>query len=512
MNIPQQFLPDLIDGHAPACLIGNDTALGEGAPLEPRSPIDGSPTLPMSACSSAQVSDAIERAAEAFRHWRLVPAPRRGELVRRIGNLVREHKRDLAKLVCLEAGKILPEAEGEIQEWIDVCDFAVGLSRQLYGRTIASERPEHHLIEQFLPLGPVGIISAFNFPAAVWSWNAMIALVCGDTLVWKPSEQTSLTALACHQMVCRAAAGLDDVPADVSSVVIGGAEVGAALAGDHRLPLISATGSVRMGRQVAAIVGARLGRSLLELGGNNGMIVTPTADLELAVRAIVFAAVGTCGQRCTSLRRLILHRDIADGLVDRLQSAYATLPIGDPRESSTLVGPLINQSAFDNMQASIAAAKEQGGQLVCGGQQVTQNVPAGGVYVQPAIMRMPTQTAIMLEETFAPLLYVVEYETLDEGIELHNGVPQGLSSSIFTGDVREAHRFLGPAGSDCGLAGVNIGTSGAEIGGAFGGEKETGGGRESGSDSWKQYTRHTTATINYGTALPLAQGIKFGEG
>ena len=414
-------------------------------------------------------------------------------------------------MVCLESGKIRAEAEGEIQEWIDVCDFAVGLSRQLYGKSIASERPEHHLIEHWQPLGPIGVISAFNFPAAVWAWNAMVALVCGDTVVWKPSEQTPLTALACHQMVCRAAEGFDGAPNALSSVVIGGADAGAALAADPRLPLISATGSVRMGRQVAEVVGARLGRSLLELGGNNGMIVAPSADLELAVRAIVFAAVGTCGQRCTSLRRLIVHRDVADRLVDRLKAAYATLPIGDPRDEGTLVGPLVNQASFDRMQTSLQAAIDQGGHVVCGGERVTGDVPAGGVYVQPAIVRMPSQTAIMLEETFAPLLYVVEYDSLDEAIDLHNGVPQGLSSSIFTSDVREAHRFLGPAGSDCGLVGVNIGTSGAEIGGAFGGEKQTGGGRESGSDSWKQYMRRSTATINYGTELPLAQGIQFGE-
>ncbi len=414
-------------------------------------------------------------------------------------------------MVCLESGKIRAEAEGEIQEWIDVCEFAVGLSRQLYGRSIASERPEHHLIEQWQPLGPIGVITAFNFPAAVWAWNAMVALVCGDTLVWKPSEQTPLTALACHQMVVRAAEDFDGAPHALSSVVMGGADAGAVLAADRRLPLISATGSVRMGRRVAETVGARLGRCLLELGGNNAMIVTPSADLDLAVRAIVFAAVGTCGQRCTSLRRLIVHREIADVLVERLKKAYATLPIGDPRHDGVLVGPLLNQTSLDRMQLSHRAAIRQGGEAVCGGESVTDGVPAGGVYVRPAIVRMPSQTEIMLEETFAPLMYVVEYESLDEAIGVHNGVPQGLSSSIFTGDVREAHRFWGPTGSDCGLVGVNIGTSGAEIGGAFGGEKDTGGGRESGSDAWKQYMRRSTVTINYGTELPLAQGIRFGD-
>lgn len=511
MTFSSNLFSESFGSAAPGCVIGADEVPGTGPLLHPISPIDGQPTVPVQSCSAEQVSRAIQAAAESFRDWRVVPAPRRGELVRRICDLVRRHKAELADLVCLESGKILAEAEGEIQEWIDVCEFAVGLSRQLYGNSIASERPEHHLIEQWQPLGPIGVISAFNFPAAVWAWNAMVALVCGDTLVWKPSEQTPLTALACHQMVLRAAKDFEDAPGALSSVVIGGADAGAALAADPRLPLISATGSVRMGRKVAEVVGARLGRCLLELGGNNGMIVTPSADLDLAVRAIVFAAVGTCGQRCTSLRRLIVHRDIVDSLVERLKTSYASLPIGDPRSPGTLVGPLVNQQSLDNMQTSLKAAVEQGGQLLCGGQPVHDGVPQGGVYVQPAIVRMPLQTEIMLDETFAPLMYVVEYESLEEAIELHNGVPQGLSSSIFTSDVREAHRFLGPAGSDCGLVGVNIGTSGAEIGGAFGGEKDTGGGRESGSDSWKQYMRRSTATINYGSALPLAQGIRFGD-
>lgn len=511
MSFIRGLLPKFSGDTAPGCVIGDDAIAGDGPLLHPTSPIDGGPTLGVASCSAEQVGRATQSAAEAFLKWRTIPAPQRGELVRRVSELVRQHKSGLAELVCLESGKILAEAEGEIQEWIDVCDFAVGLSRQLYGNSIASERPEHHLIEQWQPLGPIGVISAFNFPAAVWAWNAMVALVCGDAVVWKPSEQSPLTALACHHMVCRAAEGFDGAPKALSSVVIGGAEAGAALAGDLRLPLISATGSVRMGREVAKVVGSRLGRSLLELGGNNGMIVTPSADLELAVRAIVFAAVGTCGQRCTSLRRLIVHRSIADDLVGRLKSVYATLPIGDPRDAGTLVGPLVNSSSLDRMQASLASAAEQGGVLACGGRPVTSDVPAGGVYVEPAIVRMPSQTAIMLEETFAPLLCVVEYDSLEEAIAIHNGVPQGLSSSIFTGNVREAHRFLGPAGSDCGLVGVNIGTSGAEIGGAFGGEKDTGGGRESGSDSWKQYMRRSTATINYGTELPLSQGIRFGD-
>lgn len=511
MNVPTEFLPTLIDGAAPGLVIGTTAAAGEAGTHQPSSPIDGSTTLPITFCSAEQVSQAVEAAAGAFRDWRTVPAPRRGELVRRIGDLARQHKAELAEVVCLESGKIRAEAEGEIQEWIDVCEFAVGLSRQLYGNTIASERPEHHLIEQWQPLGPIGVISAFNFPSAVWAWNAMVALVCGDTIVWKPSEQTSLTALACHEMVCRAAVGFDEAPAALSSVVLGDAAVGAAVAADTRLPLISATGSIPMGRKVAQVVGARLGRTLLELGGNNAMIVTPSADLSLAVRAIVFAAVGTCGQRCTSLRRLIVHQDIAEELLTRLKAAYATLPIGDPREASTLVGPLVSEASFERMQTSLQAAIAQGGKLVCGGERVTTGVPNGGVYLQPAIVTMPAQTAVMLDETFAPLMYAMKYNSLDEAIELHNNVPQGLSSSIFTNDVREAHRFLSPAGSDCGLVGVNIGTSGAEIGGAFGGEKETGGGRESGSDAWKQYMRRATATINYGSALPLAQGIRFGD-
>ncbi|MEO0531077.1 MAG: aldehyde dehydrogenase family protein, partial [Planctomycetota bacterium] len=364
-------------------------------------------------------------------------------------------------------------------------------------------------IEQWHPLGVVGVISAFNFPCAVWAWNAMIALVCGDAIVWKPSEQTPLIALACHEMVVRAAATMDEAPAELSCVVSGGADVGAALAADKNVPLVSATGSIPMGRKVAAVVGERLGKSLLELGGNNAMIVTPTADLDLAVRGIVFAAVGTAGQRCTSLRRLIVHESVVDDLTARLVKAYRTLPIGDPTADGVLVGPLVNQAAFNKMQQTLAAAKDQGGKLLCGGDRVTTGVPAGGYYVTPALVRMPSQTEAMHDETFAPLTYIVTYKELDEALEIHNGVPQGLSSAIFTGDIREAGHFTGPAGSDCGIANVNIGTSGAEIGGAFGGEKETGGGRESGSDSWKQYMRRSTTTINYGSELPLAQGVKF---
>lgn len=482
-----------------------------GSVYEPCSPIDGSVSCRIQMANAGDVARATSLASKAFHAWRVVPAPVRGQLVARIGELVREHKTELAELITREAGKIRAEAIGEIQEWIDVCDFAVGLSRQLYGQTIASERPEHALVENWHPLGPVGVISAFNFPAAVWAWNAMVAFVCGDPVVWKPSEQTPLIALACHEVVLRACQDFEEAPSGLSSVLIGDANVGKALAADATLPLISATGSIPMGRSVAETVAKRLGRSLLELGGNNGMIVTPSADLSLAERAIVFAAVGTCGQRCTSLRRLIVHRSIIDQLQQRLVACYQTLPIGDPQNEGTLVGPLVNQQAFDRMRAAIDEAVANDGQLLTGGNRIEAGVPKHGVYVSPAIVRCEAQSPSMHEETFAPLMYMIPYQDLDEAIAIHNAVPQGLSSSIMTTDVREAHRFIGPAGSDCGLAGVNIGTSGAEIGGAFGGEKETGGGRESGSDSWKQYMRRTTCTINYGNQLPLAQGIRFGS-
>lgn len=513
MKLPEHILPPT-DGDCYSGFWGIEplprAACGET--LAPCSPIDGKPTCEMRAAGPSQVAEAVAAAEHAFRQWRTVPPPRRGEFVREIGDLVRQNKKQLAELITLEAGKIRAEAEGEIQEWIDVCEFAVGLSRQLHGLTIATERPEHCLLENWHPLGPVGVISAFNFPAAVWAWNAMIGLVCGDPIIWKPSEQTPLTALACNQIVALAAARFgSDAPAGLSTLVIGKADVGSALAADPRVPLVSATGSVPMGRAVAQVVAARLGRSLLELGGNNGMIVTPSADLDIAVRAITFAAVGTCGQRCTSLRRLFVHKDISETLIERLKSIYSSLPIGDPREASTLIGPLVNERAFDAMQNSLAAAHDQGGTLLCGGDRVTDGVPKGGVYVEPALVRLPVQTPVMHEETFAPLTYIVEYENFDDAIEMHNAVPQGLSSAIFTNDIRQAHQFIGPAGSDCGLVGVNIGTSGAEIGGAFGGEKDTGGGRESGSDSWKQYMRRATCTINYGSELPLAQGIKFGD-
>ena len=483
-----------------------------GAVLTVRTPIDGAVLAQIATAEPANVAAAVAAAQEAFLTWRLFPAPQRGELVRRIGNRLRERKRDLAQLVTLEAGKIVSEAEGEVQEMIDICDFAVGLSRQLHGLTIASERPQHRMMEQWHPLGPIGVITAFNFPVAVWAWNAMLALVCGDSVVWKPSEKTPLCALATQLIVQQViAASRDlDVPAALSCVVIGdGAQAGAPLAADIRLPLVSATGSVRMGVQVAQAVAQRLGRSLLELGGNNGMILTPSADLELALRAITFAAFGTAGQRCTSLRRLIVAEPLADEVQGRLVRIADKIRIGDPRQPSVLMGPLIDEAAWVQMRSALDAARSQGGRVLTGGERMTQGVPSGGIYVRPTIVAIARDAPILQQETFAPILYVVQYRDLDEAIAIHNDVPQGLSSAIFTSDMREAERFLGPAGSDCGIANVNIGTSGAEIGGAFGGEKQTGGGRESGSDAWKNYMRRVTNTINYGSGLPLAQGVSF---
>ncbi|HEY3485406.1 MAG TPA: aldehyde dehydrogenase family protein, partial [Ilumatobacteraceae bacterium] len=454
------------------------------------------------------VDEAAERAASAFLAWREVPAPVRGATVRRFGELLREHKAELGELVSIEAGKIRSEGLGEVQEMIDVCDFAVGLSRQLHGLTIASERPGHRLMESWHPMGPCAVISAFNFPVAVWSWNAALALTCGDPVVWKPSDRTPLTALAAAALLDRAAADTD-APADINQVVLGGADVGAALAAHRAFPVVSATGSTAMGRALAPVVAARFGRAILELGGNNAAVVAPTADLDLTVRAVVFAAVGTAGQRCTSLRRMIVHRSIADDVVARLAGAYRSLPIGDPLADGTLVGPLVDGVAFDRMRAAIDAARADGGELVVGGDRVLPGDAPDAFYVQPAIVTMPAQTDIVRTETFAPLLHVLTYDDLDEAIAIHNDVPQGLASSIFTTDLREAERFIGAAGSDCGIANVNIGPSGAEIGGAFGGEKETGGGRESGSDAWRAYMRRTTNTINASSALPLAQGVTF---
>ena len=484
------------------------TELPTDGDLVARTPITGGELARLRSHTPAEVADTVAAAQQAFREWRTVPAPVRGAYVRELGELLREHKADLGALVSIEAGKIRSEGLGEVQEMIDICDLAVGLSRQLYGLTIASERPGHRMMEQWHPLGVVGVISAFNFPVAVWSWNAALAFVCGDPVVWKPSEKTLLTALAC-QALATEAARRTGAPAHLSSVVLGGVEVGEALVDDPRVALISATGSTRMGRAVAPRVAARFGRLLLELGGNNAAIVTPSADLDLTVRGIVFSAAGTAGQRCTSLRRVIAHSSIADELVSRITAAYATLPIGSPLDSGTLVGPLVDEAAYDGYTGALDKARANGGDLLAGGERVLADEAQGAYYVQPAVVRMPTQSDIVQAETFAPILYVLAYDDFDEALAMHNDVPQGLSSSIFTMNAREAEQFMSAAGSDCGIANVNIGPSGAEIGGAFGGEKETGGGRESGSDAWKAYMRRATNTVNYSTELPLAQGVEF---
>lgn len=474
--------------------------------LPARTPITDDMLFSIDETTAAQAQEAIAAAATAFADWRVTPAPVRGALVARLGELLIEHKSDLATLVTVEAGKITSEALGEVQEMIDVCQFAVGLSRQLYGKTIASERPGHRLMETWHPLGVVGVITAFNFPVAVWAWNTAVALVCGNTVVWKPSELTPLTAIACQALIERAA---DDVgaPSDVSRLVLGAREIGELLVDDARVALLSATGSVRMGREVGPRVAQRFGKALLELGGNNAAIVAPSADLDLAVRGIVFAAAGTAGQRCTSMRRVIAHTSVVDTLVERIEQAYRSLPVGDPAAEGTLVGPLIHERAYRDMVGALEQARADGGDVI-GGEHVV--VGDGGFYVRPALVRMPAQTAVVHDETFAPILYVLTYDDLDEAIALNNAVPQGLSSAIFTTDIREAERFMAADGSDCGIANVNIGTSGAEIGGAFGGEKQTGGGRESGSDSWKAYMRRATNTVNYSSELPLAQGVQFG--
>jgi aldehyde dehydrogenase (NAD+) len=482
-----------------------DPFVGDGD-LVSRSPIDGSELGRLRSHTPGEVAQVVGRAHEAFEQWRTVPAPVRGQFVRELGGLLRKHKDDLGALVSIEAGKIVSEGLGEVQEMIDICDLALGLSRQLHGLTIATERPGHRMMEQWHPLGVVGVISAFNFPVAVWSWNAALAFVCGDAVVWKPSEKTLLTALASQALALEAARRVG-APDGLTAVVLGGREVGEALVDDPRVPLVSATGSTRMGREVAPRVAARLGRSLLELGGNNAAIVASSADLDLTVRGIVFSAVGTAGQRCTSLRRVIVHASVKDDLVTRLASAYETLSIGSPLDPATLVGPLVDDGALLAFEAAVEQAQADGGRLVTGGSRVETD---GGCYVRPAIVDMPEQTAIVKAETFAPLLYVLTYRDLHEALALHNEVAQGLSSAIFTLDVREAETFLSVVGSDCGIANVNIGTSGAEIGGAFGGEKETGGGRESGSDAWRAYMRRSTNTVNYSTELPLAQGVEFG--
>jgi len=485
--------------------------------LDPQGPelvsLDPTTGKAIATVRQAEASDyeaVVDAATQAFSEWRTWPAPKRGEVVRQIGEALRQHKDALGRLVSLEMGKIYQEGLGEVQEMIDIADFAVGLSRQLYGNTMHSERPGHRMYEQWHPLGPVGIITAFNFPVAVWAWNACIALVCGDTCVWKPSELTPLTAIATHRIV-QEVLDKNGVPVGTCGLLIGELDtVAKPLAADPRLPLISATGSCRMGKAVGEVVAKRMGRSLLELGGNNAIIVRESADLDLALPGILFGAVGTAGQRCTSTRRVFLHPKIAGEFTERLLKAYQGIRIGDPLDKDTLMGPLISQAAVDGMLHAVEQVTAQGGEILCGGGRHTAGACAQGNFVQPTVVKAKPGMQIMQQETFAPLLYLVEVEDLDEAIRLQNDVPQGLSSAIFTRDLQEAERFLCAAGSDCGIANVNIGTSGAEIGGAFGGEKETGGGREAGSDSWKAYMRRQTCTINYSTALPLAQGIQFG--
>ena len=489
--------------------------------LTVRSPVDGAVIAELGMHEDRWIDEATARARQAFARWAKVPAPQRGELVRILGGVLRTHKAALAELVSIEAGKIPSEAAGEVQEMIDICDFAVGLSRQLHGLTIASERPDHRMMEQWLPLGPVGVITAFNFPVAVWSWNAALALVCGNPVLWKPSEKTPLTALAVnalfakacdHYALARASGEAErQMLCDLVQVGLGRASLGRAMAEHRDIALVSATGSTRMGRDLAPRVAARLGRSLLELGGNNAVIVAPSADLDLALRGLVFGAWGTAGQRCTTTRRLIVHHSVRERLLEGLERARRSLPVGSPFDAGTLVGPLVDQPAYEAMQRALAQARADGAVVSGGERRLAERFP-NAWYVEPALVRMPAQTALVQEETFAPILYAMGYDTLDEAIALNNDVPQGLSSAIFTRDLQEAERFLSATGSDCGIANVNLGTSGAEIGGAFGGDKQTGGGRESGSDAWKAYMRRATNTINFGSSLPLAQGVVFDIG
>ncbi len=497
-----------VDADNPGAFAGE--WLGSGNELTSFSPVDGQPIAKVRQASRDDYDKVMDRARQAFETWRMVPAPKRGEVVRQLGNALRARKDALGSLVSIEMGKIKAEGDGEVQEMIDICDFATGLSRQLYGLTMHSERPLHRMYEQWHPLGVVGVISAFNFPVAVWAWNAALAAACGDVVLWKPSSKTPLTAIACTRIaaeVCQAN-GVD--PAVFSLIIGRGSEIGEALINDRNIPLVSATGSCRMGYHVGEVVGQRLGRTILELGGNNAIVVTPHADLDMASRAILFGSVGTAGQRCTSTRRIIVHQDVRDKLVKQLIAAYEQVSIGNPLDEGTLMGPLIDSGAVDDMQSAIKRITEEGGEILYGGEKLEGPNYPGGCYVKPCIAAAKNAFAIVQEETFAPILYIIPYSTLDEAIALHNGVPQGLSSAIFTSNMLESERFLSAVGSDCGIANVNIGTSGAEIGGAFGGEKETGGGRESGSDAWKAYMRRQTNTINWSTELPLAQGIEFG--
>jgi aldehyde dehydrogenase (NAD+) len=483
----------------------------KGEELVSHSPIDGKPIARVIQAEAADYEDVMHRAHEAFMQWRQIPAPKRGDVVRQLGLAFRKHKEHLGKLVTLEMGKIVAEGTGEVQEAVDICDFSVGLSRQLYGYTMQSERPRHRMYEHWHPLGCIGVITAFNFPVAVWAWNAMIALVCGDAVVWKPSSLVPLTAIACTKIAAPVLEA-NGVPPGVLSLVVGrGGTVGNRMVSDARLPLVSFTGSTQMGKAVAEGVARRLGRTILELGGNNAVIVTPSADLALAVRAIVFGAVGTAGQRCTTTRRVIVHESIKDELLDGLVGAYRQVRIGSPLDPATLMGPMVDRPAVELMMKALAEVRAQGGTVVYGGELLQDSEYCSGCYVTPCIAEAENRYSIVQEETFAPILYIITYREFSEALEYHNRVPQGLSSAIFTRDLLEAEEFLSATGSDCGIANVNLGTSGAEIGGAFGGEKETGGGRESGSDAWKGYMRRQTTTINWGKELPLAQGITFGD-
>lgn len=480
----------------------------KGELIESYSPVDGKLIGKVSTTTEEQYEEIVKTAEEAFRSWRLIPAPKRGEVVRQIGEELRKYKESLGKLVSYEMGKSYQEGLGEVQEMIDICDFAVGLSRQLHGLTMHSERPNHRMYEQYHPLGIVGIISAFNFPVAVWSWNTMLAWVCGDVCIWKPSEKTPLCSIACQNIITKVFEA-NNVPEGVSCIVNGDYKIGQLISNDKRIPLVSATGSIRMGKKVGEAVGARLGKSLLELGGNNAIIITENADLEIAITGALFGAVGTCGQRCTSTRRLIIHDSIYEDVKNKLTNAYKQLRIGNPLDEKNHVGPLIDKDAVKMYENALEAVKAQGGSIILEGGVLSGEGYESGCYVKPVIAEASNDLQIVQEETFAPILYLMKYSTIDEAIEMQNGVVQGLSSAIMTTNMREAERFLSHQGSDCGIANVNIGTSGAEIGGAFGGEKETGGGRESGSDAWKVYMRRQTNTLNYGTELPLAQGIKF---
>ncbi|MDY0039198.1 MAG: aldehyde dehydrogenase family protein [Desulforhabdus sp.] len=480
-----------------------------GELLQSVSPIDGKVIAEVRQAGPDDLKEVVAGATEAFKEWRMVPAPKRGEVVRQIGEAMREHKKALGALISVEVGKIQAEAEGEVQEMVDICDFAVGQSRMLYGRTMHSERPKHRMYEQWHPLGPIGVITAFNFPVAVWSWNAMIAMAAGDTVIWKPSSKAPLCAIAVMRIVGKVLEE-NSLPQGVLNLVIGrGSEVGEQLISHRRIPLISATGSVPMGKHVGEVVAARLGKSILELGGNNAVIVTPNADLDMAAKAIVFGAVGTAGQRCTTTRRVIVHDGIYAKLLDYLIESYRKVTIDNPLEKETLMGPLIDRAAVASMQSAIDELKSQGGRVLYGGEILTGGAFDSGTYVTPCICEAKNEYPVVQRETFAPILYVIRYRSLEEAIAYHNGVPQGLTSAIFTNDLREAETFLSHVGSDCGIANVNIGTSGAEIGGAFGGEKESGGGREAGSDAWKAYMRRQTSTINWSSEMPLAQGIKF---